>query len=48
MACPECGCKCTYPYDDSQDDAMQASDGLERCAACGHVFELDDELPEDD
>jgi hypothetical protein len=47
MACPKCGCKETYQYDDG-DDCGMADDSLERCAACGHVFYVDDHLPEDD
>jgi uncharacterized Zn finger protein len=44
MACPSCGCKTTYQYDD--EDAPD--DSWERCAACGVVFHLDDHAPEDD
>lgn len=44
MACPKCGCKTVYEYDDEdpQDDRLQ------RCAACGEVFDLDDHAEEDD
>lgn len=45
MACPKCGCKVAYQFDDEdfgEDDRMQ------RCAACGEVFDLDDHAPEDD
>lgn len=31
MACPECGCKVTYAYGDS--------DIYEKCSACGKVFD---------
>ena len=47
MACPECGCKVTYQYDDGWDE-MSSSDDLERCAACGHIFDIEDSAPEDD
>lgn len=45
MACPNCGCKVHYQFDDEdygEDERMQ------RCAACGEVFDLDDAAPEDD
>lgn len=45
MACPKCGCKVTYPYDD-QDEPDD--DRLQHCAACGEVFDLDDHADEDD
>ncbi len=45
MACPKCGCKTVYQFDD--EDEPQ-DDRLQRCAACGEVFELDDEAEEDD
>lgn len=44
MACPACGCKVTYQYDD--EDAPD--DDLYRCAACGAIFPLEDETPEYD
>jgi len=49
MACPRCKCKTTYPYgrDDGSDYEVDDME-RERCAACGHVFYLDDHLPEDD
>jgi hypothetical protein len=47
MACPKCGCKETYQYDDG-DDCGMADDNLERCAACGEIFDREDEAPEDD
>lgn len=49
MACPRCHCKVTYPYghDDGADHEWDDS-RLERCAACGHVFDIDDGLDEDD
>jgi hypothetical protein len=47
MACPKCGCKTTYQYDDG-DDCGMADDNLERCAACGEIFDREDEAPEDD
>lgn len=45
MACPKCGCKTTYQYDDEDEPN---DDRLQRCAACGEVFDLEDEIPEDD
>jgi DNA-directed RNA polymerase subunit RPC12/RpoP len=33
MACPDCGCKETYQYGDS--------DILEKCANCGKIFDVD-------
>lgn len=44
MACPECGCKVHYPYDDGDD--LCADDNLERCAACGAVFDIEDSAEE--
>lgn len=45
MACPSCGCKTVYPYDDEDEP----DDGrLQRCAACGHVFDLDDHADENE
>ncbi len=46
MACPACGCKETYQYNDGED--YDLGDELIRCAACGAIFELDDEAPEED
>lgn len=49
MACPKCGCKTTYHYCDGGDDIGPADDeDLERCAACGHIFFVDDHADEDD
>ena len=44
MACPKCGCKVHYEFDDEDgyDERMQ------RCAACGEVFDLDDAADDDD
>lgn len=47
MACPKCGCKVSYQYDDGDDD-LPDDERIERCAACGHIFDIEDELPEDD
>lgn len=46
MACPACGCKETYKYNDGED--YDLGDELIRCAACGAIFEPDDEVPEYD
>lgn len=45
MACPQCGCKTVYEFAD--EDGPQ-DDRVQRCAACGAIFDLDDEDPEDD
>lgn len=45
MACPRCGCKVVYQYDDENDPL---NDRLQSCAACGEIFDLDDHAPEDD
>ena len=47
MACPECGCKTTYQYDNG-DDLGTDDENLERCAACGEVFDIEDGAPEED
>lgn len=44
MSCPNCKCKVTYPYDDS--DCGMGTPDMERCSACGHIFW--DELGIDD
>ena len=46
MACPACGCKETYLYNDGEDYDM--GDELIQCAACGAIFEPEDEAPEDE
>lgn len=48
MACPKCGCKTVYQYDDCDEDDPGDDDRLQRCAACGEIFDLDDHAPEDD
>jgi len=45
MACPTCGCKVTYQVDDEDEPD---DDRLQRCSACGEIFDLDDHTPEDD
>lgn len=45
MACPQCRCKTCYQYNDA--DFGPDDEDLERCAACGHVFFIEDHLPED-
>lgn len=47
MACPKCGCKVSYQYDDGWD-GVQYFENLERCAACGEVFDIEDSADEDD
>lgn len=46
MACPKCGCKVHYQYDSGWDDE-QSDERLERCAACGEVFEIEDAADDD-
>lgn len=46
MACPGCGCKETYCYEG--DDMAGGDEQLERCAACGRVFDIEDHAEEDD
>lgn len=46
MACPACGCKETYQYNDGED--YDLDDELIRCAACWAIFEPEDEEPEDE
>lgn len=46
MSCPRCGCKVCYEYND--DDMGLGDDRLERCAACGEIFDIEDHAPEDD
>ena len=50
MACPTCGCKVTYPFDDHPECTAEAFEyhTLERCAAFGAVFDIEDHTPEDD
>lgn len=45
MACPACGCKVCYQYDD--DDAPQV-ENMERCAACGEIFDIEDHADEEE
>ena len=47
MACPKCGCKVHYQYD-SGLDGEQRDENLERCAACGEIFDIEDAAAEDD
>ena len=46
MSCPRCGCKVCYEYND--DDMGLGDDRLERCAACGEIFEIEDHAEEDE
>lgn len=45
MSCPNCGCKVCYQYDDEDDGEDEL---LQRCSACGEIFDLDDHAPEDE
>lgn len=46
MSCPNCGCKVCYQYNDA--DCGPDDENLERCAACGHIFDIEDHTPEDE
>ena len=46
MACPACGCKETYTYDD--EDYGPADSNCERCAACGTIFDIDEHADEEE
>jgi uncharacterized C2H2 Zn-finger protein len=48
MACPKCGCKVHYQYDSGWDAEQQSDENLERCAACGEVFDLEDAAEEEE
>jgi hypothetical protein len=48
MACPKCGCKVHYTYDEGTDCGEASDERLERCAACRHVFDIEDSADEDD
>lgn len=45
MACLKCGCRERYQFDDEDDPQ---DDLLQRCAACGEVFDFDEHADEDD
>ena len=47
MACPNCGCKETYQFN-SDDDFAGDDERLERCAACGAVFDIEDHADEEE
>ena len=53
MACPKCGCKVHYQYDGGAGWSDYLGDGecqtdLQRCAACGAVFDIEDSTEEED
>lgn len=53
MACPKCGCKLHYQYDGGAGWCDYLGDGeiqtdLQRCAACGEVFDIEDSTDDDD
>jgi hypothetical protein len=49
MACPKCGCKVSYQFDgDNSDECRGDDERLERCAACRHVFDIEDSADEGD
>lgn len=45
MSCPKCGCKVTYGY---YEDDMDSDTDMERCAACWHIFYIDDAMDDED
>ncbi len=47
MACPKCGCKVSYEYCNGWDDESHAEEH-QRCAACRHVFYIEDSADEDE
>ena len=46
MACPNCGCKVHYQFNDA--DFGPDDERLERCAACSAVFDIEDAAEDDD
>lgn len=46
MACPKCGCKVHYQYNAA--DFGPDDERMERCAACGEIFDIEDSADEDD
>ena len=46
MACPKCGCKVTYYY--QKDDIEIVESDLERCSACGLIFDIEFAADDDD
>lgn len=47
MSCPKCGCKVCYEYEDG-DYATPSTPDMERCAACWHIFPIEDHIDEDE
>jgi hypothetical protein len=47
MACPSCGCKETYQFNDC-DGGETDDEEMQRCAACSDIFPLADEVSEGD
>jgi hypothetical protein len=47
MACPSCGCKVHYQFN-SEDNFAGDDERLERCAACGAVFDIEDAADDED
>jgi hypothetical protein len=47
MACPACGCKVHYQFN-SEEGFAGDDERLERCAACGAVFDIEDAADDDD
>lgn len=47
MACPACGCKVHYQFN-SEEGFAGDDERLERCAACGAVFDIEDAADDED
>ena len=47
MACPNCGCKVTYPVYDPEDYEGYWED-YEHCANCNHLFSVEDGIDDED
>jgi hypothetical protein len=47
MACPDCGCKVHYQFN-SEEGFAGDDERLERCAACGAVFDIEDAADDED
>jgi hypothetical protein len=47
MACPNCGCKVHYQFN-TEEGFGGDDERLERCAACGAVFDIEDAADDED
>jgi len=48
MACPKCECKTTYHYDPKGLGDFIIDSGQERCANCGHIFDIENDIDDDE